>query len=240
MDICAEINRQTSNRAMVLNVVDPGMKAQCVAAGSADPVVVFRNSESSFGMIDLPGNPATEEKDIFKQVGQAIDEEGSDSSGYCVYNCEPDGQGGGSPSEDEEEPAPEEPENNNPLIEISGPSSAMNYMDSQCQNSAWLADNPQNRPYCEAIASLPDAPILTYFGDFCTPVFNMMMNGLDLRIKGEYASDALARGDIPWQGMSVSVTMTQAAPGHSLAYELGGTDEYYRNRRKTSPFMAEI
>lgn len=88
LEVCAEINKQTNYRRMVLNTLDPGARVQCVAAGAAMPVVVFRNAASAT-FFPLPGAPAVGGKGVFEEVARGIDSAGSDGSGRCVFGCNP-------------------------------------------------------------------------------------------------------------------------------------------------------
>lgn len=106
MEVCAEVNRRVNDRRMVLSVLDPGIKVQC-AAGSGDPVVVFRNSGVPLTTPPaVPGAPTVGSGGEFGEVGRVIDTEGEDTSGRCVYACEPGGSGGGEATAETEPDAP--------------------------------------------------------------------------------------------------------------------------------------
>lgn len=101
MEICAEVNKQSSNRRVVLSLIDPNPLAQCVAKGAQDPVVVFRHSGDKLfdGWTDHPRIPAISTAGLIQKP--VFDE------GECLFGC--DEEGNGAPP-DTTPPEPEEPQ----------------------------------------------------------------------------------------------------------------------------------
>lgn len=111
MTVCAEVNKQSSDRRMVLNIIDPTPYAQCVVKGGQEPVVFFRHpGERNFeGWDEHPRIPEIGLPGVIEEVAQDIAEDGEDQSGRCVYGCSADEASGGAQDTEDPETPPSDP-----------------------------------------------------------------------------------------------------------------------------------
>jgi len=98
MDTCAEVNNQISEQRIVLNVIDPDPRAQCVVKGAQDPVVVFRHpGEKDFtGWDEHPRIPDVGWSGAIQEVGEAV-KDGTyvpDEDSVCMHGCTEEDLGG--------------------------------------------------------------------------------------------------------------------------------------------------